>query len=109
MAPVEIDQIGLVNALEDLLKEGRARAVERERSAFERASEFDYKPIVLFGAGNLGRKTLAGLRKIGIEPLAFADSNPRLWNTMVDDLKVLPPEQAAHLYGMTSVFVITIW
>lgn len=111
MPPVRemLDQVSLTSAVKDLLSEGRARAVERERSAFDRASGFGSKPLVLFGAGNLGRKTLAGLRKIGMEPVAFTDSNPRLWDTIVDNLKVIRPDQAAHLYGTTSMFVITIW
>ncbi len=62
-----------------------------------------------FGAGGLGRKTLAGLREVGVEPLAFADNNPALWGGEVDGLPVLSPRDAAHKYGRQAAFVITIW
>lgn len=99
----------LTAAVEQLLKEGKAQAIERECSTYDRISGSGNKPVVLFGAGNLGRKTLAGLRKVGVEPLAFTDSSPGLWNTTVDNLGVLPPAEAARLFGMTAVFVISIW
>ena len=47
---------------------------ERERKAFDQiAGEFGER-LVLFGAGFLGKNVLAGLRKAGVEPLAFADN-----------------------------------
>ncbi len=57
----------------------------------------------------MGRKALAGLSKMGIKPLSFVDSNPDLWNTSVDGLKVLSPSDAVHSYGNTAAFVVTIW
>ena len=50
--------------------------------------------IVLFGAGHFGRRTLAGLRHSGVEPLAFVDSNPTFWGKTVDGLTVLSPADA---------------
>ena len=65
--------------------------------------------LVLFGAGALGRYTLSGLRKAGIQPIAFADNNPKLWNQRVDNLEVLAPADAAALYSKRAVFVTTIY
>src|SRR5208282_2507626 len=65
--------------------------------------------LVLFGAGGLGRKTLAGLRNAGVEPLAFADNNPALWNKQVDGLPVLPVPEAARRHGREAAFIVTIW
>ena len=65
--------------------------------------------IVLFGAGRIGRKTLIGLRKASIEPIAFVDNDARLWNTSVDGVKVLSPEEAARRHGGQATFVVTIW
>jgi FkbM family methyltransferase len=104
-----LDRASLTIAAQELLKEGRDGAVKREKSAFDAAVEGRTDSLVLFGAGNLGRKTLAGLRTIGKEPLAFTDSNPKLWGSLVEGLKVLPPVEASRLYGTTSTFVITIW
>ena len=104
-----LDRSGLRDAVQRLLQEGRAEAVSREQAAFDLAAEDGTGSLVLFGAGNLGRKILAGLRNVGIEPVAFTDSNPGLWNKLVEGVKVLAPAAAARLYGTNSTFVITIW
>ncbi len=104
-----LDQSGLRDAVSRLLQEGRAEAVSREQSAFDSAAEHGDGSLVLFGAGNLGRTTLAGLRNVGIEPVAFTDSNPRFWSKLVEGVEVLAPNDAARLYGANSTFVITIW
>jgi FkbM family methyltransferase len=97
-------------ALDDLFAEGNAGAMERERSAFDLATESSAKnSIVLFGAGQLGRMTLAGLRKVGIEPAAFIDNNQRLWNTTVQGVEALSPAEAARRYGDHATFIISIW
>jgi FkbM family methyltransferase len=99
----------LTAALDDLFAEGEAQAKSRERSVFELKAGASKDLIVLFGAGRVGRKTLAGLRKAGIEPLAFADNDARLWNTSVEGVDVLSPEEAARRHGDRATFVITIW
>jgi len=96
-------------ALEELFAEGEAGATAREQSAFDLIAGPSKDLIVLFGAGRVGRKTLAGLRKAGIEPLAFADNDTRLWNTSVEGVDVLSPEEAAQRHGDQATFVITIW
>jgi FkbM family methyltransferase len=75
------------------------------------AHEFDRlsrgRDIVLMGAGGLGRRTLAGLRRNGIEPLAFADNGKQ--RTALDGVPVLSPETAAREFGPRAAFVVTIW
>jgi FkbM family methyltransferase len=99
----------LTAALDELFAEGEAAATVRERSAFDLAAAPFKESIVLFGAGNVGRRTLAGLRKAGIEPLAFADNDERLWNTSLQGVEVLSPTEAARRHGNHATFVITIW
>lgn len=99
----------LTKAVIELLSEGRVGALQREQSAFDRVAALSGDALVLFGAGNFGRFTLARLRRAGFEPLAFADNNPRLWDTSVEGLKVLSPEAASLRYGTRATFVITIW
>jgi FkbM family methyltransferase len=65
--------------------------------------------FVLFGAGRLGRVALAGLRKIGVEPLAFADNSPELWGKRVDGVEVFSPQDAKLRFGQKSIFVITVY
>src|SRR5579859_7625590 len=60
--------------------------------------------LILFGAGPLGRYALAGLRRVGAEPIAFADNNSQLWNKRVDGLDVLSPADAVGLYGERTAF-----
>jgi FkbM family methyltransferase len=95
--------------LEALLAETVESARLRENSAFdEMAAPFE-QSLILFGAGQFGRRTLAGLRQVGLEPLAFADNNPSLWGKAVDGLPVLSPQGAAERFGRRAAFVITIW
>jgi FkbM family methyltransferase len=99
----------LTTALERLFAEGEAGATARERSAFDLSAGPSKDLIVLFGSGHVGRKTLAGLRKVGIETIAFADNNTRIWNTSVNGVQVFSPNEAARRYGNEATFVITIW
>jgi FkbM family methyltransferase len=95
--------------LEGLLAETAESARLREKSAFdEMAAPFE-RSLILFGTGQFGRRTLAGLRKVGVEPLAFADNNAGLWGKLVDGVPVLSPEGAAQRFGRSAAFVITIW
>jgi len=66
------------------------------------------KHLVLFGCGGRGRRILAGLRQIGIEPEAFADNSPSNQGQVIDGLLVLSPVEAARLHA-GAVFIVTIW
>jgi FkbM family methyltransferase len=104
----QLSEHELIEAVRELLAEGEAGAIERERSAFDRISASS-REIVLFGAGRLGHHTLSGLRRAGIEPLFFTDNNPQLWNTCIEGVVVLAPAEAVQQYGKSATFVITIW
>ncbi len=94
--------------LEVLLDEDPAAILDRESSTYDREAG-GLEEVVLFGVGVLGRRTLAGLRKLGIQPLAFCDNDAGRWNTEVDGLTVLSPAEAAQRFGRRAVFVVTIW
>jgi FkbM family methyltransferase len=49
------------------------------------------------------------LRKLGTEPIAFIDNDMRLWNTSVEGVEVLSPEEGARRHGDRAAFVITVW
>lgn len=101
--------ISIGSNLADLLKETLDAVISRERAAFDEITGRFGKSLVLFGAGGLGRKTLAGLRRMDICPLAFSDNNPDLWGEEIDGVPILAPEDAANLFGNTAAFVVTIW
>lgn len=91
--------------LEALLSRDPAAMRVSEPLEFDRLS--GGREIVLMGAGALGRRTLAGLRRHGVEPLAFADNGRQ--GTTLDGLPVLSPETAARTFGARAAFVVTIW
>lgn len=93
--------------LEDLLTQDADQRINRHKNKLERLLA-ENRPIVLFGAGRLGRTILAGLRQAGIEPVAFADNNPLLWGTSIESIDVLSLEEAKHRFDM-SVFVVSIY
>lgn len=95
--------------LEELLSETVDSARHREATEFDRQAGPLAGALVLFGAGALGRKTLAGLRKLGVEPLAFSDNNPALWGKEIDGIPVLQPDAAIARFGRTAAFIVTIW
>jgi|SRR5579862_3147637 len=96
-------------SLEQLFAEDVESVRERERSAFDQLAGPWRDSIVLAGAGGLGRRCLAGLRRHGIEPVAFSDNNPKLWNTSIEGVAVLSPREAAQRFGKSAIFVVTIW
>ena len=91
-----------------LFSEGLDRTVAREQSEFDRLARSVDK-LALFGAGNLGRETLACLRTDGITPIAFSDNRPGMWGSAIDGIPVLEPSEAARLVGARGAFLVTIW
>ena len=65
--------------------------------------------MVLFGAGNLGQRTLTALRKHGVEPLAFVDNNAVLWGKDLNGIPVISLAEGVAHYGNRATFVVTIW
>ena len=92
-----------------ILSEPIPSVIDRERHALDQLLEDTGPRVVLFGAGGLGRQTLACLRTIGIEPLAISDNNSRLWGSTLDGIEVLPPRVSAARFGAEACFVVTIW
>jgi FkbM family methyltransferase len=97
----------MLNALDTLLAEPVEAAKRREAETFD--SVAGGCPLVLFGAGAFGQRTLKGLRAIGIEPLAFCDNNAALWGLEMGGLPVLSLPEAATKHGRDAAFAITIW
>ena len=95
-------------ALTALLDESIQSATRRERTQFDEMVAPSHGPLVLFGAGSLGRKVLACLRRHGEDSVALVDSNRDKWGTVVEGLSVTSPDEAARAYGKKSTFVVTI-
>src|SRR5208283_2974450 len=99
--------------LENILQRVEAETPDavraRERSAFDDLARPFAERLVLFGAGPLGKSVLAGLRRAGVEPLAFADNKRDLWRQRVMGLPVLSATEAAEQYGRSACFVVTVY
>ena len=95
--------------LEAILSESVASARERECRAFDEAAGPFAQSLVLYGAGNLGRNVLRGLRKNGMDAIAFADANPVLSGKLVEGVPVFSPEDAARKFGKNAAFVVCVW
>jgi FkbM family methyltransferase len=98
----------LRSSLEEIFQEQLSSVMEREGAALDQLLTECGNRCVLFGAGSLGRQALAALREIGVAPLAIADNNPKRWGTMVEDIPLVSPADAAQRYGKDAVFFIAI-
>lgn len=82
---------------------------EKNRITAHFANKFKQnKDVILYGAGTLGKHTLSGLRRIGIEPLAFVEDRIDGHSRSVENLPVLSLARAAELYGNQPLYVVTI-
>lgn len=70
---------------------------------------FDKIPFILFGAGNLGVRTLEGLKKINIEPMAFGDNDENKIGSIINGILVINKENIMDKYGKDILIVLTIW
>jgi FkbM family methyltransferase len=95
--------------LAPLFVESRAEARDRELEIACRVTSPDAPPVILFGAGGLGRRVRAALASAGAPPVAFTDNDRRLWDTSVDGVAVISPAQAAARYAGEGLFVVTAW
>ena len=92
-----------------LLSESSASVSEREATLARRVTRDDAPPVVLFGAGCLGRRVRAALAAAGAAPVAFADNDRGLWGRSLGGTTVLAPAEAAARYATEGLFVVTTW
>lgn len=95
--------------LEELLSEDLQNIIDREKNSFDEIVKPFGDSLILFGAGQLGRKVLNVLRSAGINPLAYTDNNQNLWDKTIDNIKVLSPVQAVKEFVTEAAFIVTIW
>ncbi len=93
---------------QNLHETGAATVAAREREILGERIEGDDRSLILYGAGNLGRRTLAGLRSFGQEPLALVDSDPAVQGRTIDGLRVESPIEAVRSHA-DAAFLTTVW
>lgn len=96
-------------SISELLAESVSDARERESRAFDSVAGDCAHRVVLYGAGNLGRKVLRLLRTQGVEPLAFVDAAPGKAGSQVDGITVFTIDDALHRFADNAAFVICVW
>lgn len=99
----------LLDELDRLLDRDTAEIQDWERVFFDEFAGAKSDRLVLCGAGGLGRKTLNGLRYLGIEPLAITDNDPHKWGQTIEGIEIFSPEAAIAKFRLTAIFVITVW
>jgi FkbM family methyltransferase len=65
-------------------------------------------PVVIYGAAKMGRIFKTNLIENGIDILAFADSNPDLWETDIDGIKIVSPEELKKNYSNNPILVASL-
>ncbi len=96
-------------SMEEMLQADPEVVLRNSQQALDHFMAGGYSNLVLFGAGGLGRKVASRLQAIGVQPLAFADNNQRIWGTNICGLPVLSPAEAVRRYASNSLFVMTVW
>jgi FkbM family methyltransferase len=61
--------------------------------------------VILFGAGRVGMLTLDACRDAGVQVLAVADNDSRLWGRKINGAELLPPAEALKRYPDALVVV----
>jgi FkbM family methyltransferase len=103
---------------ESILSERLRRLLARDVELTKR-NEHDYLQgrlssdwrdrTVLFGAGKLGLRVLAGLRRLGIQPKAFVDNDDVKRKGALGGLAVLRPAEAVEQFGADISFIVCVW
>ena len=72
-------------------------------------ADLPIKPIVIFGCGNLGKKTGAFLLSKKYNLVAYSDNNELKWGSELNGVAILVPYEAKELYGTEAIFIVCIW
>jgi FkbM family methyltransferase len=96
-------------ALDEYFSESPAATTKRRMEAFDQLANGAGKPVILYGAGGLGRIALKGLQSLGRPPVAFADRRATRTSAPIDGVPVFSPAEAAARFGSDAVFVVSIW
>src|SRR4051812_11423739 len=85
--------------------------VEKEHRQLNDLSDFlrEDRPIIIFGAGNLGKKIAAFLIAENKNLIAFADNNPKAWGSEFSNIKIHNPKDFAPELLKDAAWVVAIW
>src|SRR4051794_3458497 len=67
------------------------------------------KPIIIFGAGNLGKKIGGFLISRKHNVIAFADNNKKSWGTNLLDVEIRSPKEFTQDELVNAIWLVAIW
>ena len=100
-------ETNLSERLIQLLNESHESITNREKTTFDRITK-NKRDVLIFGAGNVGRKALLALRSNGYNVLGFIDNNAKLHGAKIDQINVYSPKNAFNKYGDNIAVIIGI-
>lgn len=71
--------------------------------------DFEKTNFVLFGAGNLCKKTVEILMRKGIKPIAIADNDNKKHGLKIEDIEIKDIKNIQIEYGNQILIVVSIW
>jgi FkbM family methyltransferase len=96
--------------LDLLLSEDPSAADARAGKRFDEALSLAPNPeVVLYGAGNLARRTARSLLESGIRIAAWTDRDPTTWGREMEGIPILPPDEALRRHGATALWIVAIF
>lgn len=66
-------------------------------------------PLVIYGAGTLGRRVAAAFIDRGATPVAFADADQSKHGSLVDGIRVLSANDAVQAAGPGCCAIVAVW
>jgi len=102
-----IEETNLSERLTQLLNEPLESINHREKTTFDSITK-NVRDVLIFGAGNVGRKALIGLRSNGYNVLGFVDNNSKIHGTKIDQINIFSPKDAFERFGDDVAIVIGI-
>ena len=99
---------GIQPSLEELLSADPDQLVGAVQRRVRLKLEQHNYSLVLFGAGQLGRRALESLQRIGKQPVAFADNSAALKGTTLHGIPILLPEDA-RTQCAGSLWIIAVY
>lgn len=99
-----------MNIINEIFAEYRQKKEELEVSVADMKAEIQnyLERILIYGAGSSGIAFLYYLRKVGIEPRFFVDSDRSKAGTDCEGLKIIAPEQILSQAGEDALVIVCI-
>jgi FkbM family methyltransferase len=98
----------LKTRLEALLAESEDSVKTRQKTAFDSVMGGG-REIVIFGAGNFGKKALHALQTHGYSVRGFIDNNTLIQGTEIEGVRVFGLREAWHEFGDSVGIVVAIY